>query len=78
MMVFDVLLVFKEQDLMFLFCCFCCEGVCGLDGVNMNGKNGLVCIILLLVLGNGKVVVCLLSGLFVVCDFVVDMIQFYI
>lgn len=78
MMVLDVLIFLKEQDLILLFCCFCCEGVCGFDGMNMNGKNGLVCIILLLVLGLGKVVICLLFGLFVVCDLVVDMIQFYI
>lgn len=78
-MVFDVLVLIKEQDEGFFYCCFCCEGVCGFDGMNINGKNGLVCIILLLVVGlkGGKLVICLLLGLLVICDLVVDMSIFY-
>lgn len=75
MMLLDVLIQLKEKDLLLLFCCFCCEGVCGFDGLNMNGKNGLVCIMLIFVLNQlgKKIVICLLSGLLVICDLVVDM-----
>jgi len=51
--------------------------VCGSDGVNMNGKNGLACITPLSALGKGKIVVRPLPGLPVVRDLVVDMTQFY-
>lgn len=75
MMLLDVFIQLKEKDFSLLFCCFCCEGVCGFDGLNMNGKNGLVCIILILVFNQlgKKIVICLLSGLLVICDLVVDM-----
>lgn len=77
MMVLDALLALKEQDPTLSFRRSCREGVCGSDGVNMNGKNGLACITPLSALGNGKVVVRPLPGLPVVRDLVVDMTQFY-
>jgi succinate dehydrogenase / fumarate reductase, iron-sulfur subunit len=80
MMVLDALLKLKEQDPTLSFRRSCREGVCGSDGVNMNGKNGLVCITPLSAVGKGKggkIVVRPLPGLPVVRDLVVDMSQFY-
>jgi len=54
----------------------CREGVCGSDGVNINGKNGLACTTPLSEL-KSPVVVRPLPGLPVVRDLVVDMTQFY-
>ncbi|KLU19702.1 succinate dehydrogenase, partial [Proteus mirabilis] len=57
----------------------CREGVCGSDGVNMNGKNGLACItpISSLQKGSKKIVIRPLPGLPVIRDLIVDMTQFY-
>ena len=44
LMVLDVLELLKEQDPSVTYRRSCREGVCGSDGVNMNGKNGLACI----------------------------------
>ena len=44
MMVLDALILLKEQDPTLSFRRSCREGVCGSDGMNMNGKNGLACI----------------------------------
>ena len=54
----------------------CREGVCGSDGVNVNGKNGLACIMPLAKL---KEPICVrpLPGLPVIRDLVVDLSQFY-
>lgn len=54
----------------------CREGVCGSDGVNINGKNGLACITKLADLPE-PIVVRPLPGLPVIRDLVVDMSQFY-
>ena len=54
----------------------CREGVCGSDGVNINGKNGLACITPLKELKE-PVVVKPLPGLPVIRDLVVDMTQFF-
>ena len=54
----------------------CGEGVCGSDGMNINGKNGLACITHVSELGN-KIVLRPLPGLPVVRDLIVDMTQFY-
>lgn len=54
----------------------CGEGVCGSDGLNINGKNGLACITPISSLPD-KVVVRPLPGLPVIRDLVVDMTQFY-
>ncbi|MEX1220604.1 MAG: succinate dehydrogenase iron-sulfur subunit [Idiomarina sp.] len=77
MMVLDVLLKLKEQDPTLAFRRSCREGVCGSDGLNMNGKNGLACITPLSALRGKNVVVRPLPGLPVVRDLIVDMSQFY-
>ena len=41
LMVLDVLMLAKEQDPSISFRRSCREGVCGSDGLNINGKNGL-------------------------------------
>ncbi|MCW8092176.1 succinate dehydrogenase iron-sulfur subunit [Alteromonas sp. ASW11-130] len=77
MMVLDALIALKEQDPTLSFRRSCREGVCGSDGINMNGKNGLACITPLSALGNGKITLRPLPGLPVVRDLVIDMTQFY-
>lgn len=77
MMVLDALIALKEADPTLSFRRSCREGVCGSDGVNMNGKNGLACITPLSALKGSKIVVRPLPGLPVVRDLVVDMTQFY-
>lgn len=79
MMVLDALIKLKEQDPSLSFRRSCREGVCGSDGLNMNGKNGLACITPLSAVGlkSGKIVLRPLPGLPVVRDLVVDMSQFY-
>jgi len=80
LMVLDVLQLIKEQDPTFAYRRSCREGVCGSDGINMNGKNGLACITPLssLVKGQGgKLVLRPLPGLPVIRDLVVDMAIFY-
>jgi len=77
-MVLDALILLKEQDPTLAFRRSCREGVCGSDGVNMNGKNGLACITPLSDLLNKKTIVIRpLPGLPVVRDLVIDMEQFY-
>ena len=44
MMLLDALLELKAQDETLAFRHSCGEGVCGSDGVNINGQNGLACI----------------------------------
>ncbi|WP_107853029.1 succinate dehydrogenase iron-sulfur subunit [Oceanimonas marisflavi] len=79
MMVLDALIQLKEQEPSLAFRRSCREGVCGSDGLNMNGKNGLACITPLsdLLGKDNKVVIRPLPGLPVVRDLVVDMTQFY-
>ncbi len=79
MMLLDALILLKEQDPTLSFRRSCREGVCGSDGVNMNGKNGLACVTPVSALRNGnkKIVIRPLPGLPVVRDLVVDMGQFY-
>ena len=43
-MLLDVLLRLKKQDETLTFRRSCREGICGSDGVNINGKNGLACL----------------------------------
>ena len=75
-MLLDVLLRLKSQDESLTFRRSCREGICGSDGMNINGKNGLACLINMNTLPE-KVVVRPLPGLPVVRDLVVDMNQFY-
>ena len=78
-MVLDVLEMIKDgQDASVTYRRSCREGVCGSDGLSINGKNGLACITALsdTVKGN-KLVVRPLPGLPVIRDLVVDMSLFY-
>ena len=78
LMVLDVLALLKEQDPSLSYRRSCREGVCGSDGMNMNGKNGLACITPVSEAARGgKLVLRPLPGLPVVRDLVVDMTQFY-
>ncbi|PPI86880.1 succinate dehydrogenase iron-sulfur subunit [Candidatus Pantoea edessiphila] len=78
-MVLDALISLKQQDPTLSFRRSCREGVCGSDGINMNGKNGLACITPLSKLKNKqhKIIIRPLPGLPVIRDLVVDMSQFY-
>ena len=78
LMVLDVLELLKAEDPTLSYRRSCREGVCGSDGMNMNGKNGLACITPVSeVAKRGKLVLRPLPGLPVVRDLVVDMTQFY-
>ena len=78
MMVLDVLQLVKDQDETVTYRRSCREGVCGSDGLNMNGKNGLACIThLSSIIRNDRLVVRPLPGLPVIRDLVVDMTAFY-
>ena len=78
LMVLDVLEQMKAQDPSIAYRRSCREGVCGSDGMNMNGKNGLACITALSeTVKNNKLVLRPLPGLPVVRDLVVDMTIFY-
>jgi succinate dehydrogenase / fumarate reductase, iron-sulfur subunit len=77
MMVLDALILLKEQDSTLSFRRSCREGVCGSDGLNMNGKNGLACITPLSELKAKTIVLRPLPGLPVVRDLIIDMTQFY-
>ena len=44
MMLLDALLLLKAQDETLSFRRSCQEGVCGSDGMNINGRNGLACL----------------------------------
>src|ERR1041384_1466245 len=78
LMVLDVLELLKAQDEGLAYRRSCREGVCGSDGMNINGKNGLACIKpISAVVKNDKLVVRPLPGLPVIRDLVVDMSIFY-
>lgn len=77
-MVLDVMHLVKEQDESVAYRRSCREGVCGSDGVNMNGVNGLACITHISeVVKNDKLVIRPLPGLPIIRDLVVDMSAFY-
>ena len=78
LMVLDVLEKLKVIDPSLVFRRSCREGVCGSDGVNISGKNGLACITPLSeAVRDDKLVIRPLPGLPVVRDLVIDMSQFY-
>lgn len=78
LMVLDVVEMIRAEDPSFAIRRSCREGVCGSDGMNMNGKNGLACITpVSSVAKNGLLVLRPLPGLPVIRDLVVDMSQFY-
>ena len=66
-----------EQDPTLSFRRSCREGVCGSDGMNINGANGLACITHVSSLKTDHIVVRPLPGFPIVRDLVVDMGQFY-
>lgn len=77
-MVLDVLEILKGQDASLTYRRSCREGVCGSDGMNISGKNGLACITPLSeAVKKNKLVLRPLPGLPVVRDLVIDMSQFY-
>ncbi len=75
-MLLDALIALKTQDESITFRRSCREGVCGSDGMNINGVNGLACVTPLTSLKE-PVVLRPLPGLPVIRDLVVDMGQFY-
>lgn len=78
LMVLDVMELLKVQDSTLAFRRSCREGVCGSDGLNINGTNGLACITPLSeCVKRNTLILRPLPGLPVVRDLVVDMTQFY-
>lgn len=78
LMVLDVLELLKAEDPSLTYRRSCREGVCGSDGLNMNGKNGLGCITpLSQTVKSNRLVLRPLPGLPVIRDLVVDMSMFY-
>ena len=78
LMVLDVMEMLKAEDPTLVFRRSCREGVCGSDGVNISGKNGLACITpLSQCVKNNRLVLRPLPGLPVIRDLVIDMSQFY-
>lgn len=76
-MVLDALLTIKNKfDETLTLRRSCREGVCGSDGMNINGKNRLACTTHLASLRE-PIIIRPLPGLPVVRDLVVDMTQFY-
>jgi len=76
MMLLDVLLLLKEQDPTLGFRRSCREGVCGSDGMNINGTNGLACITPVMSLKQ-PIELRPMPRLPVIRDLIVDMDQFY-
>ncbi|TPW14285.1 MAG: succinate dehydrogenase iron-sulfur subunit, partial [Halothiobacillaceae bacterium] len=76
MMLLDALLRLKVHDETLTFRRSCGEGVCGSDGMNINGRNGLACVTPLSSLTE-PIEIRPLPGLPVIRDLVVDMSQFY-
>ncbi len=74
-MLLDAILLLKEQDESLSVRRSCREGVCGSDGMNINGKNGLACVTPLHELEQ-PVELRPLPGLPVIRDLIVDMSQF--
>jgi len=79
LMVLDVLALAKQKDPSVVYRRSCREGVCGSDGMNINGTNGLACItpISSSVGPDNKLSLRPLPGLPVIRDLVVDLTTFY-
>ncbi|MGH8681312.1 MAG: succinate dehydrogenase iron-sulfur subunit [Burkholderiales bacterium] len=75
-MLLDLLIAAKALDDSLAFRRSCREGVCGSDGMNINGRNGLACITPLAELKE-PVVLRPLPGFPVIRDLIVDMTQFF-
>ncbi|WP_304526642.1 MULTISPECIES: succinate dehydrogenase iron-sulfur subunit [Halomonadaceae] len=78
-MVLDVLEYLKTQDPTLVYRRSCREGVCGSDGMNINGKNGLACITPMAeALGRSTTLILRpLPGMPVIRDLVVDQQLFF-
>ena len=76
MMVLDGLKMIKAQDESLSFRYSCGEGVCGSDGLNINGRNGLACITPMSIMKQ-PIEVRPLPGMPVIRDLVIDMEPFY-
>lgn len=78
LMVLDLLEHLKTDDPTLGFRRSCREGVCGSDGINMNGGNGLACITpVSRVVSDNRLVIRPLPGLPVIRDLIVDMDMFW-
>ena len=75
-MLLDALVKLKAMDPTLSFRRSCREGICGSDGMNINGWNGLACLTNLRTLAD-PIVLKPLPGLPVVRDLIVDMTQFF-
>ena len=75
-MLLDALIKLKAQDPGISFRRSCREGVCGSDGMNINGKNGLACLTNMRTLAD-PIVLKPLPGLPVVRDLIVDTTDFF-
>jgi succinate dehydrogenase / fumarate reductase iron-sulfur subunit len=75
-MVLEALRYLKEMDQTLSFRRSCGEGVCGSDGMSINGRNGLACITPLASLKE-PVVLKPLPGMPVIRDLIVDLTNFY-
>jgi succinate dehydrogenase / fumarate reductase iron-sulfur subunit len=76
MMLLEALLLLKAEDETLGFRRSCGEGVCGSDGMNINGRNGLACITPLAALST-PVELRPLPGMPVIRDLIVDLEPFY-
>ena len=77
-MVLELLNILKEEDPSISYRRSCREGVCGSDGMNINGTNGLACITPISeVIKKNKIDLRPLPVLPVIRDLVVDMTEFY-
>lgn len=76
LMLLTALMSLKELDPTLTFRHSCREGICGSDGMNINGTNGLACVTQVSSLKQ-PIVLRPLPSLPVIKDLVVDMTQFY-
>src|SRR5579871_5231312 len=76
MMVLEALQLIKQQDETLTFRASCREGVCGSDGMNINGLNRLACITPLSSL-KPPIIIRPLVNMTVIRDLVVDFTLFF-
>lgn len=76
-MLLDVLEALKVKDSTLSFRRSCSEGVCGSDGMNINGKNGLACVTSFMDMKTSQITLRPLPGMPVIRDLIVDLSQFY-
>jgi len=75
-MLLDILEAIKVQDPTLAFRRSCAHGVCGSDGMNINGKNGLACLTRIKDLPE-RIVIRPLPGMPIIRDLIIDLDQFY-